>query len=52
VSRLQQFATQYSDILGLIAGYVKRISYKMDYSTLIMRASVLHLTVVTKFRKI
>jgi hypothetical protein len=33
VSRLQQFAIQYNDILGLIAGYVKRISYKMDYST-------------------
>lgn len=33
VSRLQQFATQYDDVLGLIAGYVKRISYKIEDST-------------------
>jgi hypothetical protein len=33
VSRLQQFATQYDDVLGPIAGYVKRISYKIEDST-------------------
>jgi hypothetical protein len=33
VSRLQDLATQYDDILGPIAGYVKRISYKIEDST-------------------
>jgi len=33
VSRLQQFATQYDDVLGPIAGYVKCISYKIEDST-------------------
>jgi hypothetical protein len=33
VSRLKEFATQYDDVLGPIAGYVKRISYKIDDST-------------------
>jgi hypothetical protein len=33
VSRLQQFATEYDDVLGPIAGYVKRISYKIEDST-------------------
>jgi hypothetical protein len=33
VSRLQQFATQYDDVLGPITGYVKRISYKIEDST-------------------
>lgn len=33
MSRLQQFATQYDDVLGPLAGYVKRISYKIEDST-------------------
>lgn len=33
VSRLQQFATQYDDIIGPIGGCVKRISYKIEDST-------------------
>lgn len=33
VSRLQQFAKQYDDVLGPIAGYVNRISYKIEDST-------------------
>jgi len=33
VSRLQEFAKQYDAILGPLAGYVRRISYKVEDST-------------------
>lgn len=33
VSRLQLFAKEYNDILGPLAGYVRRISYKIEDST-------------------
>ena len=33
ILRLQQFADRYDDMLGNLAGYVRRISYKIDDST-------------------